>query len=96
MDFLKFLLLILYIAFLVYAFSKGRQLRMRRKEKKFQEKLCGILNIEALPLNKKQTNVNWSKVYKKLKEIEPSDEINEMIEMVNERRKNIKKQKKSL
>jgi len=89
-SFIKTALLIAYFALLLYAFGKGRELRVKRKEKAFRKKLYTLLGTENLPLYKGENVINWSKVYNMLKELPPSPERDEVMEIVRER-KNRKK-----
>jgi len=85
-SFIKTALLIAYFALLLYAFGKGRELRVKRKEKAFRKKLYKVLGVENLPLYKGENIVNWSKVYNMLKEIPPSSEKDEVMEVVREKK----------
>lgn len=89
--FIKTALLIAYFALLLFAFGKGKEIRIKRKEKAFRKKLYKVLETETLPLYKGENIVNWSKVYKLLKEVPPSPERDEVIEIVQERKNARKK-----
>jgi hypothetical protein len=89
---IKTAVLIAYFAFLMYAFGKGRQIRMKRKEKAFRKKLCSVLGTEDLPLYKGENIINWSKVYTMLKNVTPSPKRDEVMEIVRER-KNARKRR---
>ncbi|KJS22116.1 MAG: hypothetical protein VR72_07075 [Clostridiaceae bacterium BRH_c20a] len=81
-SFIKAIFLIGYFVLLLYAFGKGKEIRIRRKEKAFRKKLYSILETENLPLYKGENTVNWSKVYIMLKDITPSPERDEVMEIV--------------
>ncbi|MFZ7103617.1 MAG: hypothetical protein ACOWWO_13325 [Peptococcaceae bacterium] len=83
---IKTALLIAYFALLLWAFGKGRQIRVKRKEKAFRKKLFKVLATEELPLYKNENRVNWSKVYTILKKTEPSPERDEVMETVKQRK----------
>ncbi|MGI6225097.1 MAG: hypothetical protein ACOYJ1_02465 [Peptococcales bacterium] len=85
--FIKTAFLIAYFAFLLYVFGKGREMRVKRKEKAFRNKLYEVLKTEDLPLYKGQKTINWSKVYKMLKELPSSPERDEVMAIVRERKK---------
>lgn len=85
-SFIKTALLIGYFALLLYAFGKGKEIRVKRKERAFRKKLYSVLGVESLPLYKGENIVNWSKVYTLLKNIEPSPERDEVMETVRERK----------
>jgi len=81
-SFIKTLLLIGYFLLGFYAFRKGKEIRIKRKEKALFKKLYSILETENLPLYKGGSTVNWSKVYTMLKNITPSPERDEIMEFV--------------
>lgn len=89
--FIKTAFLIGYFALLLYAFGKGKEIRVKRKEKAFRKKLYGVLGVENLPLYKGENIVNWSKVYNMLKEISPSSERDEVMEIVRGRKNSRKR-----
>jgi len=89
--FIKTALLIAYLAFLLYAFGKGREIRVKKKEKAFRKKLTAVLETEQLPLYKGENIVNWSKVYTMLKKIPASPERDEVMEVVRERKNSRKR-----
>ncbi|MFZ5942951.1 MAG: hypothetical protein ACOYVD_02495 [Bacillota bacterium] len=80
------LFLIGYFLLLLYAFGKGREIRLKRKEKAFLKKLFAVLQTEELPLYKGQNKVNWSKVYTQLKNTPPSPQRDEVMEVVKNRK----------
>lgn len=79
-------LLIIYFLILVYAFGKSKELKIKKQEKAFRQKLYKLLGTETLPLHKGENIVNWSKVYKMLEKVPASPERNEVMEIVQERR----------
>lgn len=83
---IKTALLIAYFVILLWAFGKGREIRVKRKEKAFRKKLFALLQIDELPLNKKSNTVNWSKVYTMVKKLEPSPVRDEILEVVKKRK----------
>lgn len=85
-SFIKTAFLIAYFALLLYAFGKGREIRVKRKEKAFRKKLYTVLGTEDLPLYKGENVVNWSKVYNMLKELPSSPERDEVMELVREKK----------
>ena len=82
----KFLLFMAYLIFLLYAFNRGREWRLKKKEKNLRQRLYAILGIEELPIYKKENKVNWSKVYTMLKKVPDSPEKDQLIEIVKERK----------
>lgn len=91
--FIKTALLVGYFAILLYAFGKGREIRVKKKEKAFRKKLYTVLGTDQLPLYKGENMVNWSKVYTMLKSIPPSEERDEIMEVVRARKNNRKRMK---
>lgn len=89
--FIKTAFLIFYFAILLYAFGKGKEIKVKKKEKAFRKRLYQLLGTETLPLYKDENIVNWSKVYNLLKETPPSPERDEVMEIVRERKKAKKK-----
>jgi hypothetical protein len=79
-------LLIVYFLIILYAFGKSKEAKIKKREKAFRQKIYTILGTETLPLYKDQNIVNWSKVYNLLKEVPPSPERDEVMEIVRERR----------
>jgi hypothetical protein len=77
-----------YLAFLLYAYNKGRQFRLKKKEKKFVKSLQEALETEDLPLYKGEETVNWHKVYTMLKKLPDSPEKKKLIKEVQERKTN--------
>lgn len=85
---IKTVIFFAYVAFLMYAYSKGRQYRLKKKEKKFVKSLQELLETEDLPLYKGEETINWHKVYTMLKKIPDSPEKKKIFEEVQERKIN--------
>jgi len=85
---IKTIIFFAYLAFLLYAYNKGRQFRLKRKEKKFVKTLQKALETEDLPLYKGEETVNWHKVYTMLRKLPDSPEKKQLIKEVQERKIN--------
>jgi len=75
---------------MLYYFGKKEQSKVVNEEKAFRQRIYKLIGKESLPLYKGENIVNWSKVYNLLKEVPPSQERDEVMEIVRERRDNQK------